>query len=580
MSRIAKSPIESQNCTILIIDDEPANLAVVANYLADHGFQILVAQNGETGLEMAQQDQPDLILLDVMLPGIDGFEVCRRLKADERTWEIPVLFMTIVTRVEDKVKGFEVGGVDYIAKPFQKKEVLARVTTHLRLRDLTGRLQEAKETLEKRVAKRTAALAQANRKLQAEIAERERVEEALRGSEARYRSLFEDSPVSIWEEDFSQVKAYFDELRASGVTDWRTYFESHPEAVAHCAESVRILDVNQATLALLRARDKQELLAGLPNIFTKESLLVFREELITLAQGGQRFESEAVQRSLTGEKKLVVLHLSVAPGFEDSLGKVLVTSLDITERKQAEDKVRKLNDELEQRIVERTTQLETSNQELEAFAYSVSHDLRAPLRAIDGFSHILLEDYAPQLSPEAARYLHEVRNNAQRMGQLISDLLAFSRLGRQPLHKHTVKTTDLIRRVLQDLQLEQQERQVEITLGDLPPCEADPALLRQVYSNLLSNALKFTQGREAARIEVGCQRVDGEQVYFVRDNGVGFDMQYAHKLFDVFQRLHSAKDYKGTGVGLAIVQRIVHRHGGRVWAEAEVNKGTTLYFTL
>jgi light-regulated signal transduction histidine kinase (bacteriophytochrome) len=240
----------------------------------------------------------------------------------------------------------------------------------------------------------------------------------------------------------------------------------------------------------------------------------------------------------------------------------------------------KLNEELEQRVVQRTAQLEAANKELEAFAYSVSHDLRAPLRAIDGFSRILLEDFAPQLPAESKRYLDRVRTNTQQMGELVDNLLAFSRLSRQPLNKHKFEPADLVRKVVADLYTEHAERELEITISDLPACEADPALLKQVFVNLLTNALKFSRKREVARIEVGWIEKDGMPVYFVRDNGVGFDMQYTDKLFGVFQRLHRAEEYEGTGAGLAIVQRIINRHGGHIWAEAEVNQGATFYFSL
>jgi light-regulated signal transduction histidine kinase (bacteriophytochrome) len=244
------------------------------------------------------------------------------------------------------------------------------------------------------------------------------------------------------------------------------------------------------------------------------------------------------------------------------------------------DKVQRHAAELEKRVAERTAQWQLANKELEAFAYSVSHDLRAPLRAIDGFSRLVLQDYGPQLPPEAQRDLLKVRSSAQRMGQLIDDLLAFSRLSRQPLDKRRVAPQDLVRQVLFDLQSDRKGRQVEVVIGELSTCQGDAALLRQVWINLLSNALKFTQGRAPARIEIGCIEKDGEQVYFVRDNGVGFDMRYAGKLFGVFQRLHRTEDYEGTGVGLAIVQRIIHRHGGRVWAEAAPGEGATFCFTL
>src|SRR3989449_8880254 len=235
---------------------------------------------------------------------------------------------------------------------------------------------------------------------------------------------------------------------------------------------------------------------------------------------------------------------------------------------------------LEQEIQQHSIALEAANKELEAFSYSVSHDLRAPLRAIDGFSRVLLEEHAPTLPPEAQHYLNAVRRNSQRMGLLIDDLLAFSRLSRQQVNKQLVRPTDLVRQCVDELRAEQQGRRVEIAIGDLPACPADPALLKQVWLNLISNALKYTRKQEMTVIAVGCQEQDGATAYFVRDNGVGFDMRYADKLFGVFQRLHRSEDYAGTGVGLAIVQRIIHRHGGAVSDDGAVEHVGNVCFTL
>jgi len=272
-----------------------------------------------------------------------------------------------------------------------------------------------------------------------------------------------------------------------------------------------------------------------------------------------------------------------------------VESLRIETLNQSNQEIRKLNEELEQRVLDRTAQLEAANKELDSFSYSVSHDLRAPLRAIDGFSRIVIDDYSAPLAPEGKAYLQKVRDNTRQMGMLVDDLLAFARLGRQALTKHTVDTDKIVRRCLEEMAKEVQGRKVEIVIGDLPACRADSALLKQVWTNLFSNALKYTRKQELARIEIGCRTeprlaadgqpsapggADSELVYFVKDNGAGFDMKYIGKLFGVFQRLHRAADYEGTGVGLAIVQRIVQRHGGRIWADAKPNQGATFYFTL
>ena len=233
-------------------------------------------------------------------------------------------------------------------------------------------------------------------------------------------------------------------------------------------------------------------------------------------------------------------------------------------------------------VTERTRQLEAANDELGAFSYSVSHDLRAPLRAVNGYTSILLEEFSSGLSEEGLGFLKRIKENGDNMGHLIDDLLAFSRLGRQALRVQRVHTRGVVDRALAQLAPATSGRQVGLVFGDLPDCDSDPTLLEQVFVNLLSNAFKYSRNRENARIEVGATSSDAEgiPVFFVKDNGVGFDMEYADKLFRVFQRLHRNQDFEGTGVGLAIVHRIVSRHGGRVWAEGKVNEGATFYFTL
>ena len=381
--------------TILIVDDMPNNLGALLDYLTDFGFEVLVAEDGESAIEQVEYALPDLILLDVLMPGIDGFETCSRLKSNQTTKDIPVIFMTALSDAEDKVKGFSVGGVDYVTKPIQQTEVLARVTTHLSIRNLQQQLQ------------------QQNSRLQQEICDRIKIEQQLQ---------------------------------------------------------------------------------------------------------------------------------------------------------------------------KRTAQIETANQELEAFSYSVAHDLRNPITSINGYIWVLQEEYAYLLDEDGKHYLERVLVATERMEQLIDDILRLSQVTRSKMQFDTVDLSQIAREIAISLRQTANEREVEFIIAEGVVAQGDEPLLKIVLENLLGNAWKYTRNKPRARIEFGVLEpeihTESSRQYFVRDDGAGFDMGKADKLFTAFCRLHGKNEFEGTGIGLATVQRIIHRHGGQIWADGEVNQGATFYFTL
>jgi len=408
-------------------------------------------------------------------------------------------------------------------------EVEQRVETESSLRTMS-------EDLEERVAERTAALVASN--------------QSLRESELRYRTLVEHAP-----------------------------------------EAIVVLDLDAG-----RFNDANRNAEHLFGMSRDELLRVGPVEVSPPFQPDGRLSSEAaateLERSLRHEShRFEWTHCSAAGHVipcEISLvrlpssGRNLVRAsiVDISERKQALEEIHKLNAELELRVKERTAQLEAANRDLESFTYSVSHDLRAPLRHMDGFSRILVEDYAGELSPDAKQYLDRVRAASQHMGHLVDDLLNLARLGRSSLRIVNVDLNELVAETILSLEAEIRGRSVDWRVGRLSRAQCDPGWMRQVFLNLLSNASKFTRHREKAVIEIGELRDGDEPVIFVRDNGVGFEMRYADKLFQVFQHLHREEEFEGTGVGLAIVHRILQKHGGAIRAESTPQKGAAFFFTV
>ncbi|MBI4523298.1 MAG: response regulator [Deltaproteobacteria bacterium] len=460
---MAENNATNDQIGILVVEDSPTQAEQLRYILERHFYRVSMARNGQEALALLNQEKPTMVVSDVLMPVLDGYELCRRIRSDKNLRDLPVILLTSLSDPEDVVKGLECGADNFITKPYDPSYLLSRVEYML-----------ANEHLRQ----------------------------------------YESTNMGV-----------------------EVYFAGRKHFIT--SDRLQILNLLLSTYELAVQKNRE--------------LSTAQEELRSF---NARLEEKVKERTIALESE-------------------------VARRKQAEEEIRSLNAQLEQRVLGRTRQLEEANRELEAFSYSVSHDLRAPLRHIQGFTELLQENAVSSLDEKSRHYLRSIAESATHMNSLIDNLLAFSRLGHAEMQKTRVSLDQLVQEAVTELTHDDPERTILWDIQPLPEVEGDRFMLRLVLVNLISNALKFTRTRPESNIEIGTRTdQENEKVIFVRDNGVGFDMRYVDKLFGIFQRLHRAEEFEGTGVGLASVRRIIHRHGGRVWAEGSVDGGATFYFTL
>ncbi|MBI1787635.1 MAG: response regulator [Acidobacteria bacterium] len=496
---------------ILLVDDDPTKRLVLRTILADLRQNLVEVHSGKEALRALLNQDFAVVLLDVRMPVMDGFETAAMMRQREKSAHLPIIFVTAGDHSDTHVsRGYSLGAVDYIYTPIVPEILRAKVAVFVELKRQGERLRR----LELREHERK--LSEARDRLEAE---------------AKRNRFFTLSLDLLCIAGFD---GYFKQLSPS----WEITLGLTPEE--------------------LKARPFLEFVHP-------EDREATRNETSKLVDGSCTVSFENRYRSKDGSYRWMLW--TAAPYRQEQL--IYGAAHDITERKQAE-----------RALADRESMLAAAYREMETFSYSVSHDLRAPLRSIDGFSQALQEDCADKLDESGRHYLERIRAAAQHMGQLIDDLLHLSRVTRQELRMEAVDLSALAQKIALELREREPGRRVEMAVAEQVKGAGDSHLLTAVLENLLGNAWKFTGKKDEAKIEFGMRADGGRPVYFVRDNGAGFDMKYADKLFGAFQRLHAASDFPGTGVGLATVQRVVQRHGGKVWAESAVGQGATIYFTL
>jgi two-component system, NtrC family, sensor kinase len=522
-----------RSTTVLIIDDSPTFREELKSVLESSGYAVVTAGTGEDGLRAAVDARPAVIVVDGILPGIDGSTVIRRIRADAALRSTPCILLTGSEERSDELKALDAGADAYVRKEEDTQIILTRVTAVLR----SARSPSAVRTTS---------------------------------------SLFGPKRILTVDDSLTYLHEVAAQLRQEG-------YDVIPARSGE--EALELLSVQSVDCILLDL--------VMPGLSGQETC--------------RRIKGSAAWRGIplimhTALEEQAAMIEGINAGADDYIAKssdleVLCARVRAQlRRKQFEDENRNIREELLQKEVEvvaansarelaeiRATfvdELKSRNIELEAFSYSVSHDLRAPLRSIDGFSKLLLDGYADKLDAKGQDYLHIVRESAQRMGELIDDLLLLSRVGRADLSRDRIDLSEIARGVSEELKKKDPDRRVNWCIEDQLLVEADSGLMRVAFDNLLGNAWKFTSKVTAPRIEVGTDQQEGVPVFFVRDNGAGFNMGYAEKLFTPFQRLHTESEFEGTGIGLATVHRIVDRHGGRIWADSTVDHGATFYFTI
>jgi signal transduction histidine kinase len=530
---------------LLIVDDEAAQMTALCRTLEDEGYATTGFTSPKKALAALNEQEFDLILTDLMMPEMDGIALLTTAQAIDRN--LVAIVMTGHSAVETAVQAMKAGALDYIQKPFKLRNVLPVLTRALTVR----RLRMENIQLRQAIAIHelcTAFIQGLNRRSVADRVADVAFQQSTNGRVA----------VLILSEDrrFLNVIAVrgsnAHQLEGKGIP----YNTAIKEWGQHMCE--RFADIGTWT-----------------------------QMDFSFDYADKDFSAAISMPMLAGGELVGILNFSAGtPTSTITLGQLKTLSIlagtaaSAIEVATLLEQLREANENLEKRVAQRTAQLELANNELEAFSYSVSHDLRAPLRAMLGYSDLLLQDVGNQLPLESRRTLEGIGTAGHRMSELISDLLKLSQLSREPVVLKSVSIEILVKDVLKELQRDHPNRSIDIQVDSLPGCMGDESLLRQVFVNLLTNAYKFTKHTPVARIDIGAHEEGSETVYFVRDNGAGFDMAHAKRLFGVFQRLHSSSDFEGTGIGLSIVQRIVQRHEGHIWAAGEVGKGATFYLRL
>ena len=515
---LSSSPSASSPPAYILLADDNADMREYIARSLRQSYQVETVSDGVAALTAIRDRLPDLVLADMMMPNLDGFELLRQLRGDRTTQALPIILLSARAGEEARVEGLDAGADDYLTKPFSMRTLLARVRVQL---DMAQMRQQAGT--------------------------------AIRQSEERYRSLVSVLTSIVWTTNQAGE-----------------FVAPQPAWEAYTGQSWAAYQ-GFGWVEALHPDDRQPLFAHWADA---------RADRKPYQAEGRLWHSASQQYRYCEARGVPLLNP------DGSLREWVGTVMDVHDRQQTAAEIRQLNEHLEERVKQRTLQLEEANRELESFSYSVSHDLRAPLRHIGGFLELLEKRLnAENLDPTNQRYLKIIAEATKQAGNLVDDLLSFSRMGRAELRWKQVNMRQLVHDVQRSLDLDKGDRLISWEVDPLPEVQGDPAMLRLVWHNLLENALKYSRIKSQAaetevKICIGAIQNEAEVVFFVRDNGIGFDMRYAHKLFGVFQRLHTDPQYEGTGIGLANVQRIVHRHGGRVWAEGGVEQGATFYFSL
>ena len=582
---------------VLVVDDRAPNRDYLVTVLGYYGHTVAEAADGVEALASIREVRPDLVISDLLMPNMDGEELARCLRDDPATHDLPVIFYTAAYFAREAGEIAARVGVRWVQpKPSEPRAIM----------DVVGQALGTPQVLVRPAQRGSDSDGTAQDPSQMFQGLSQRLDQLLGGATA-LAGAREKSPEVL--DVLHNVHGLGVRLASLVKLGMDSASERNPAALADlfCGAAQDILSARYVGVVMLEpqsgelqhfaarglnAAQETAVAAGIAACPAAQRMQSDRHQvrMLVAAQQGDETGLPAAHPPVGNFLACAVLAREDASGWmyvADRMGGQSFTTDDerviraLAAQLGAAWESVMLYAQLDRRVAERTRELEAANKELESFSYSVSHDLRGPLQSISGFAAVLERKFAEALPPDARRYLDLVQRNARRMETLIDELLRFSRLSHQPLGAiKPVSMQRLARECLEELAPEITRRRIEVVLGDLPDAMGSAILLRQVLANLLGNAVKYTRRQEQARVQVGCEPLQGEQVYFVRDNGAGFDMQYASSLFGVFRRLHTDEEFEGTGIGLATVQRIVLRHGGCIWAKAALGKGATFFFTL